>query len=67
MKEKNLRCKFGKIETSNFGNENQDGTQEDMVRWMSCKSSSSLAFEELYMAVAGAELRGLRQPYFSVT
>lgn len=32
MKEKNLRCKFGKIETSNVGNVNQDGTQEDIIR-----------------------------------
>jgi hypothetical protein len=28
MKEKNLRCKFGMIETSIFGNVNQEGTQE---------------------------------------
>jgi hypothetical protein len=32
MKEKNLRCKFGKIETSNFGNVNHEGTQEDIIR-----------------------------------
>ena len=32
MKEKNLRCKFGKIETSNVGNVNQEGTQEDIIR-----------------------------------
>ena len=32
MKEKNLRCKFGKIETSNVGNVNHEGTQEDIIR-----------------------------------
>ena len=32
MKEKNLRCKFGRIETSNVGNVNQEGIQEDIVR-----------------------------------
>lgn len=32
MKEKNLRCKFGKIETSNVGNVNQEGTHEAIIR-----------------------------------
>jgi hypothetical protein len=32
MKEKNLRCKFGRIGTSNVGNVNQEGIQEDIVR-----------------------------------
>ena len=36
MKEKNLRCKFGMIETSNFGNVNQEGTQESIIcrQWL---------------------------------
>jgi hypothetical protein len=32
MKEKNLRCKFGKTETSIVGNVNQEGTHEDIIR-----------------------------------
>ena len=31
IKEKNLRCKFGKIETSIVGSVNQEGNQEDIV------------------------------------
>jgi hypothetical protein len=41
MKEKNLRCKLGMIATSNFGNVNQDGTQEGIscCQWNSQQSS----------------------------
>lgn len=31
IKEKNLRCKFGKTETSKVGRVNQEGNQEDIA------------------------------------
>ena len=51
MKEKNLRCKFGKIEASNVGNVNQEGIQEDIIRRQrTCERRSSLADRLRYMA-----------------
>jgi len=42
-KEKNLRCKFGKIETSNVGNVNQEGNQEDIGGyWRSATGAQQL-------------------------
>lgn len=65
MKEKNLRCKFGKMETSNFGNENQEGNQEDMpvIRRDLCGYSSSCCWCTVYgnSSAEVADLRRLRQ------